>query len=485
MAVQIKGATNLAEVNADAEVKVAPTLDITKPGFVALAAESAPASDQQGTRLIRALEANDDSRLRVVLEKCLYRRVWNNAGQSHCTYTDIATLTVTYPTLSGGGLRLDSALVGTNLARASVLTYRTFKVLPECTLYAQGLIAWSNIQTSATWAFGFSSAAPGQNLPTSGIYIRRKAAGDLEFVVRRNSIDLFTEPINEAGYTLGDYHRVVIGVNNMGAECWIDNELVAKFSFENEAVPKPFMYLNGSMRLVAVRFNEGAAAAGVSLYVAEWSVWESGDGSSQLEDVGAAMRNQVAPYAPSAQGATSASIFVNSTVPTTFTLSNTTCTASSATSGGLMKFAALAGADTDYIVLGYAPHDAFASSGDGGDVFMVTGVNIGAWNLGAANSATVPTTMVFALGFGSTAVSLATADAAATKSPRRVGIGVITIPVSAVIGQAADKNINYTCPTPVPVHSTEFAHLFMRVVSGAATASQFIHMNVQILGYWV
>ncbi len=66
---------------------------------------------------------------------------------------------------------------------------------------------------------------------------------------------------------------------------------------------------------------------------------------------------------------------------------------------------------------------------------MIQGVRIEAFNMGAA-SATTPTLLQWALGVGSTGVSLATADSltAGTRAPRRISLGIQSIPIGTAIG---------------------------------------------------
>ncbi len=103
--------------------------------------------------------------------------------------------------------------------------------------------------------------------------------------------------------------------------------------------------------------------------------------------------------------------YVNSTVPATATLSNTA--AGYATLGGQFVFAAVAGAETDYALFAYQVPVSTAAVPS--QKLVISDINIAVWSQVAA-IATTPTVMQWSIGIGATAVSLATADAATTKS---------------------------------------------------------------------
>jgi hypothetical protein len=106
---------------------------------------------------------------------------------------------------------------------------------------------------------------------------------------------------------------------------------------------------------------------------------------------------------------------------------------------------------------------------------VLRGVRIDAVNTGAA-VATTATTIQWSLAFGHTAVSLATAEGAAAKAPRRVALGIMTWPVGAAIGQAPQGGaIDFDFgDAPIFVNPGEFIALVGKFIVGTATASQTI-----------
>lgn len=159
--------------------------------------------------------------------------------------------------------------------------------------------------------------------------------------------------------------------------------------------------------------------------------------------------------------------FANSAEPTSATLSNTA--AGYTTLGGKFQFAAVAGAVTDYALFGFqVPSPA---------TLVVTGIDIEAWNTGAA-VATTPTLLTWGLATNQTAVSLATAGAA------RVGIGAQSFAVGAAVGAKAER-VSKQFQTPIVCGPGRYLDIILRMPIGTATASQIIAGMVNIEGYFI
>jgi hypothetical protein len=162
----------------------------------------------------------------------------------------------------------------------------------------------------------------------------------------------------------------------------------------------------------------------------------------------------------------------NSTVPASATLSNTA--AGYATLGGKFKFAAVAGAETDYAL--------FAYQVPAGKRLFVKEVAISVVNTGAA-VATTAHILEWALGLNSTAVSLATSDADPVFGPRRVPIGQQALLASAAIG-AMPPDLVRKFDTPLVVESLRYLHTILSMPVATATGSQIIRGVVQFSGHW-
>lgn len=157
----------------------------------------------------------------------------------------------------------------------------------------------------------------------------------------------------------------------------------------------------------------------------------------------------------------------NSTAPTSATLSNTA--AGYTTLGGKWQFAAVAGAVTDYALFGFTV--------PAGSKFLCEGVRIESRNTVAA-VATTSTTLEWAMGFNSSAVSLATANIIR----RQIGTQVFAIG-AAIDAPATPIDVNFG--TAEVVESGRFVHVILTMPTGTATATEIFRGQVLIKGRFI
>lgn len=157
----------------------------------------------------------------------------------------------------------------------------------------------------------------------------------------------------------------------------------------------------------------------------------------------------------------------NSTAPVSATLSNTT--AGYATLGGKFQFATVAGAVTDFALFGFQI--------PAGAKFLCEGVTVNTYNTGAT-VATTASALEWAMGFNSSAISLATANII------RKQVGVQAFQIGAVAGQDA-KVLDINFVTPEVTESGRFVQVILNLPIGTATASQIIRGQVTIKGRFI
>jgi hypothetical protein len=230
--------------------------------------------------------------------------------------------------------------------------------------------------------------------------------------------------------------------------------------------------------------NIGVTTVAARLLVSDVQMFQGGP------DMGADLSQQMTAIGgQSNQGQTgfaalgTQSNITNSMAVTSGTLSNTAAPTggyTGTTLGGRFQFAALAGAATDLIVFAYQVPT--ATAGGGAKSLFVTDLMISTVNLGAAVAIT-PTVLAWTLGFGSSAVSLATADGDTTKAPRRVPLGIQSFLVAAGVGQMADP-ISMSFASPIVVWPGQFVHIIVQVPVGTATGGQLVNGMVLVNGFW-
>lgn len=164
----------------------------------------------------------------------------------------------------------------------------------------------------------------------------------------------------------------------------------------------------------------------------------------------------------------------NSSSPATGTGSNTATIVTGL--GGYGAISAAVGAQTDYIATSYLNPDSTAAFT--GRRLVINGVKISCVSAGAVAGATI-TTLYWMLAFGHTAVSLATAEAATTKAPRRVPLGFVYLPSAAAIGTVFTPDaIVVQFVAPIVINPGEYIASVVKQTVGLATASHTINYSV-------
>lgn len=324
---------------------------------------------------------------------------------------------------------------------------------------------------NAVMEFGFGDSTTAAVSQTTGAYWQKTPTGALQPVVTYNGIDITGDNVEYLTNSFS-YYSFGILLDDNSATFVIQNtntgSIINKQTI-NLPVSAQKIFSTTQIGVYLRNYIVTATQAAPILYVSDlvalmldinsykpWSDTYSTNSRSSYEH----------PFS-GVQTCT----WANSAAPASTTLANAGPGATSL--GGLFQFAAVAGALTDFVLFGYAP---IVPS-----TLVITGISIDVWNTGAASSATVPTVMNWALGFGSTAVSLATA------TTTRIPIGMNVLPINAAIGAKAES-IYHQFRTPITIGqgltAGRFVQVILRVTVGAATASQIIAGMVGFEGYF-
>jgi hypothetical protein len=308
------------------------------------------------------------------------------------------------------------------------------------------------------------------------------ASGELRLVASFNgsetqsgAISYSSTPTGWSGALLppNEARGVILTVHDDAARLWINDTLVAEVASPTSAsMPTISQSLPFTVRI----FNGATPpASATQLRIGPVSISVGGLGSSLTSLTETSVLAGGGGYQGQSGGTMgSTANGANSAAPAAATLSNTA--AGYTTLGGQFSFAAPAGAETDFALFGYQVPAAAAGSHNKN--LLIYGVRISSCNIGAA-VATTATVLQWGLAVGSTAVSLATAEAATTKAPRRVALGMQGFVVGAAIGtQAQDINVQFA--TPLLAEPGSFVHVFVKVPVGTATASQVIRGTVMV-----
>jgi len=467
---------NVAEVDSNKRLKV--NLDTgTNPsqvGAVRLFSEN-----DAGSNYLLSPETDQDYRLRISNEALFDNEILNYTAQNTGKY--VYRNTTMASTWSAAGFTTNSGNITTTTTGVSFTTYAEFPILGTSSLFCEVAASFSAATTTNTLVdFGlFRPNTANPYNPTDGIYFRQTAAG-ISGVINSNGSETTTSPFDFIR-NINQKYQFIIAVHQQEVQFWIDDVLVGSIQ---TPVGQGQPCLSSSLPFcVRHAITGGAAGAALSFVLNEYSVTIGGPNISQTASIlGQRLYGSYQGLSGGAMGQLSS--YANSTNPTAAAPSNTALTANLPSGlGGQGSVTAAVAAVTDGIWGSYlVPAGTVAVQGRR---LVVRGVKVDAVNTGAA-VATTATTIQFALAFGHTAVSLATAEAATTKAPRRVTLGYMSWPVGAAIGQGPQSGpiIVDFGDAPIFVNPGEFVQLIGKFLVGTATASQTINFVWQPIYGW-
>ena len=467
------GEANGLGVNDDHEAKVTLTQNPLKAGLSAVACETNPAGVGVG-RLVRPADISCDYRIRVGVDSVLFADTFSHAQVNSSKYK-VANTTATN-TLSGGRWVLNNGNSVTSGQGTQIQTWASFKLLLSYSLYFDISAQLAVVpQTNNVVEMGLGIAS-GVAAPTDGIFFRYNASGTLQGVINNNGSEtaVTLSTFTPAGATMNHY---LIAIHNDCVEFWIDDELHGAINTPG-SIGSPCLSM--SLPILLRTYNSGTVTTAQRLEVSSISVTSGDQNLNRLWPTIMGVMGLSAINQPDGVSAGQTANCVNSSAPTSATLSNTA--AGYTTLGGQFQFAAVAGAETDYALFAYQV-PAGTSSVPGRNL-IVRGIRIETFNMGAA-VATTNHLLQWGVGVGSSAVSLATADSATggTRAPRRVAIGVQGFAIGAVIGATAAP-VDVNLDAPLVVEAGCYFHVILKMPVATATASQIIRGTVLVNGYF-
>jgi hypothetical protein len=448
--------------------------------------------DDPGTRTgeahVNSFEVDEDYRARVGQDVLIDEEWFNYTAQNtgKAAYRN-TTATITW---SASGMLLNASGITTTTTGVAFQSYAETQLVTATTLYNECGVTFSAITCPANVVFDFGSprlAITNPYAPSDGVFWRMKAAGLVGVVsVAGVETEVALTDASNAGANwvpvVGKVHRFIIAGSKRETEFWIDGELWGALDTPTTN-PAPFAGM--SLPAFATRFAIVGGAAG-AVYQPVVKYYGTSLGGIQAGDRLSVIGNRMLGSYQGLSGGTMGSLatYANSTNPTAAAPSNTALTANLPGGlGGQGAVIAAVAAATDGIWGSYqVPAGTTAIQGRR---LAIRGVLIDLVNLGAAVGASA-TTIQLSLAFGHTAVSLATAEGAAAKAPRRVALGYATWPAAAPIGAQPQGGRIFADfgDASIYVNPGEFVALVGKFMSGLATASQVINFVWQPVYGW-
>ena len=426
-------------------------------------------------------EVDVDYRLRASSDIILDEENFFYSAQN--TGKHFTSATSTAATFSGGTLTINSGSIITAGTGYRLVTYGYFPIIGTQTLSADFELAFSaQPQTQVTCEFGVGLPGIETAAPSDGVFFRLNSsglAGIASFGGAEVSTGIFPLAANAGtwAYTSSKRYQFIVYANAISAEFWV-NDGTGAVKLGEIQLPAAQGRICQSMAVQAfLKHRIGGSNAGGVLQLLAGGYTVRLGGAPYATLLGE-MGNRAYGSYQGLSGGTMGSLaaYANSTNPTAAAPSNTALTANLPSGlGGQGLVTAAAAAATDGIWGSYqVPAGTTTVQGRR---LVVRGIIIAAVNTGAA-VATTATTIQFSLAYGHTAVSLATAEAAAAKAPRRIPLGIMTWAVAAAIGQGPQNGpIKVPFASPIFVNPAEFIALVGKFLVGTATASQTINFT--------
>jgi hypothetical protein len=470
---RIEGNTsgNIAEINSANELQVDLTALSSSSGFVTLTTE-VDAGAATGVRTVRNPEVSINKRLRVGVDGLLFQDVFSYAAQNSAVWANnLTTMTVTFAT---GFMSLNGGSSTASGAVARVSTYKFFPLINGAGLSLEiDAILTQVPQTNNVVELGCFQAA-GTTAPTDGFLFRYTSAGNLIGVVNYGGTETTTG--NFSLPTANVTHSYLIRAEQEEVSFWIDGVLQGKITTPNNAAgPCQAMYQPITFR----NYNSAITSAAQVLKVGEVRLFiRDLDNNRDWYTALAGMGNHGSQgQAGGTMGSTA--LFTNSLAPGAGAAATNTTAALGSGLGGQFALQPTLTANTDGIISSYQIPAGSATVP--GKSLIIKGIRIN--GIVTTTFTGGPVYAVWSLAYGHTSVSLATAEGAATKAPRRIPLGIQTFVVTAPVGTQDSRDINIVFQTPVVVNPGEFVQTVMKNV-GTVTSAGVITWTIMIDAVW-
>jgi hypothetical protein len=482
MSVIIKGGVSniLADVDANNNLKVNLPTILSGSGYASMVGEVDDGT-ALGFKTIRPMDVSQDYRLRTGIDKILFQDTYNHTVINNAKYQVVtSTMTVTN---AGGFLNLNAgnSVASGNVAR--VQSFKTFTSFNTYPIYFDIKAKFSfALQANNVIEFGLGFATT-TTTPTDGVFFRA-VGGQLNAVVNTNGNE--TQKSNVLIPNASQVYHFAINIGQDMCTFWVDDVIVAKIETPN-SYGSPAQ--SNAIPILLRNYNSGAVTNAVQFNVAQLGVTLADMDSGKDWATTMVTNGQSSISAPDGQAVqantsgTTTTFMGNSVAPTNATLSNTAAGYGPLYLGGQFQFAAVGGAETDYVLFAYL--NPAGTAAIPGKTLVITGFKVDVVNTVTA-VATQPTVFQWSLGVGGTAVSLATADSltAGTRATRRLGMGIMSMVVGTPVGGMATPSINNQFASPLMVEAGTYCHVILKIPVGTATATEIFRGLITINGYF-
>ena len=423
-------------------------------------------------------ETDLDYRLRIATDIMLEDETFNATAQNTGKYQyHNTTATVTFGTQ---GVVTNGSGITTTTTGVSFRSYATFPMAGTQTTsgdFEVSFSAWLVANTIIDYGFGLN-ATSNPYAPTDGVYFRVTSAG-LVGVVNFNGAETTSGVMNFTP-TLNKKYQFIVYVHHRTAEFWI-NDGVSTDLYAVVETPSGSGQPHAAASLpwfLRHSIVGGAASAVCQTTLSNVSVRVGGASYHRtLGEFGNAVYGSYQGLTGGTMG--SLASYANSANPTGASVpTNTTSTVLTGLGGQGWETDTLA-VTTDGIIMSYQVPAATANGL--GRRLKLTGIRIDSYVQTALTGGGY--NAQFSLCFGHTAVSLATAEAATTKAPRRIALGAYSV-ASGLVALTQLPTIQFDFSSaPIYVNPSEFIAIAKKKVGTAPSAGTIAYTITPIYSW--
>lgn len=433
-------------------------------------------------------ETDVDFRLRVSQDTLLDEEVFSYTAQNTGKHSLAATTMAA--TFTAGQFTTNSGSITTTTTGVQLATYATFNQIGTQTLSFDVETAFSAQPTTNTFIeFGIGAPGTTTTAPTDGVFFRLSSAG-LQGVISFNGTETSTGvfPLSNGtgtwAYTNNKRYQFIGYLGGVDAEFWVnDGTNTVKLG----RIPLPtaqgrLTLSNSGQFFYKHRITGGAAGGVMQSFLGAYNVRAGG---SNITTLASTLGNRLFGSYQGLSGGTMGSLanYANSANPTAAVPTNTTAALGSGLGGQFWQTFTLA-LNTDGIICSYQVPAGTVNAP--GRRLVIRGVGLTSYVQTVLVGG--PCNTQYSLAFGHTAVSLATAEAATTKAPRRIPLASLTQAVTAaqavntMIAQPGGAFQDFG-DAPIYVNPGEFVALVAKHVGTVGTGGTIAHVVTFVYGW--
>ena len=481
---QIQSGGNTASVaNVDANYALAvnaPTVKANAGYLIPLVENDAGALF--GSKKLRAFTSSEDNALQTGRTTDLFQYFFNSSAQDTGVWrVNVTTMTAVFATT---GLQLNGTAIGTTGTGVTAGTYRHFNISQlNGTSFDFYINITAALLANQEYTLGwFFPTAGGITVPAEGVYLKLTTAGLIGYTNFNSSESNTTASlISAASFTPNVTYKLSICVYKDKVQFLLNDQLLAGGELTYPVGTSTPTAQNAFPLSIQSRNNGTVTGTIGTLKILNANV-KNLDLDTGLDFASNQALKGLAGY-QGFKGATQGSTALltnNLAAGAGAAMTNTTAALGSGLGGQFSALPTLA-IGTDGILCSY--QNLSGAINISPRTLLIYGVKIqGAVTTVLAGN-TTGTTYLYSIAYGHTAVSMATAEAAAAKAPRRIPIGYETYASAAAVGVlGAGTSISFK--TPITVNPGEFVAICAKNLVSVTTTG-VITFSVTFDSVWV